>query len=167
MINPVKKKKLDSFQEQGIDCFPTKFDVTHKGEAIKEAYNDIENGEHTEDIVSVAGRIMQKRVMGRASFVQLQDRSGRIQCYFQRDNLGDDKYKIFKKLDYGDIIGVKGRIFKTNTGEVTIDVKNFKLLTKNLADLPEKWHGLKDQELRYRKRFTDLIVNRDVLELLC
>ena len=165
MINPIKKEKLKVFQEKGINCFPTSFEVSHKGEAIKEAYKDLEKGEHTNDVVSIAGRIMQKRVMGKASFIQLQDRTGRIQCYFQRDVLGDEEYKIFKKLDYGDIIGVKGSIFKTNTGEITIKVESFKLLTKNLADLPEKWHGLKDQELRYRKRFIDLIVNREVFNM--
>ncbi|MDD5086608.1 MAG: lysine--tRNA ligase [Candidatus Nanoarchaeia archaeon] len=165
MINKIKKEKLDRIYEKGIDPYPNRFDVNSCSSALKEKFKKLEKGEHTEEKVSVAGRIMQNRMMGKATFMQLLDSKGNIQLYFRQDDIGKDEYKKIKLLDIGDIIGVNGTVFKTKTGEVTVHVDSFEILTKSLAQLPEKWHGLKDQEIRYRKRYIDLISNREVFEL--
>jgi len=165
MINKTKKEKLDRIYEKRINPYPNKFDVDSYSREIKEKFKDIEKGEHTKEKFSIAGRLMQNRIMGKAAFMHLLDSEGRIQIYFRQDDIGKEEYKKIKLLDIGDIIGVKGIVFKTKTGEVTIHVDSFQLLTKSLAQLPEKWHGLKDQELRYRKRYIDLISNRDVFNL--
>ena len=164
MINKIKKEKLDRIYEKGIDPYPSVFKVDSGSKEIKAKFKDLEKGEHTKEKVSIAGRIMQNRPMGKACFMNLLDREGKIQLYFRQDDIGKEEYKNLKLLDIGDIIGIKGTVFKTKTEEITIHVDSFQILTKSLAQLPEKWHGLKDQELRYRKRYVDLISNRDVFD---
>ncbi len=164
MINKTKKEKLDRIYEKGIDPYPSVFKVDSDSNQIKTKFKDLEKGEHTKEKFSIAGRIMQNRPMGKACFMNLLDKQGKIQLYFRQDDIGKEEYRKLKLLDIGDIIGVKGTVFKTKTGEITIHVDSFKLLTKSLAQLPEKWHGLKDQELRYRKRYIDLISNREVFD---
>ncbi len=164
MINKTKKEKLDRIYEKGIDPYPSVFKVDSNSREIKAKFKSLSKGEHTKKKVSIAGRIIQNRPMGKATFMNLLDKEGKIQLYFRQDDIGKDEYKKLKLLDIGDIIGIKGTVFKTKTEEITIHVDSFKLLTKSLAQLPEKWHGLKDQELRYRKRYIDLISNRDVFD---
>jgi len=165
MINKIKKEKLDRIYEKGIDPYPSIFNVDSDSNKIKTKFKNLEKGEHTKEKFSIAGRIMQNRPMGKICFMNLLDKEGKIQLYFRQDDIGKEEYKKLKLLDMGDIIGIKGTVFKTKTGEVTIHVDSFQILTKSLAQLPEKWHGLKDQELRYRKRYIDLISNRDVFNL--
>ena len=165
MINKIKKEKLDRIYEKGIDPYPSVFKVDSDSKEIKTKFKDLEKGEHTKEKFSIAGRIMQNRPMGKACFMNLLDKEGKIQLYFRQDDIGKEEYKKLKLLDIGDIIGIKGTVFMTKTGETTIHVDSFQLLTKSLAQLPEKWHGLKDQEIRYRKRYIDLISNRDVFNL--
>ena len=154
----VRREKLAQLVEDGKDPFQiTKFDVTHHSAEIKDDFDALEGKE-----VVVAGRMMSKRVMGKASFCNVQDLKGGIQCYVARDAVGEDSYKDFKKFDIGDIIGVRGEVFKTKTGEISIHASAVTLLSKSLQVLPEKFHGLKDPELRYRQRFVDLIVNPEV-----
>ncbi len=164
MINKIKKEKLDRIYEKGIDPYPSIFNVDSDSNKIKTKFKNLEKGEHTKEKFSIAGRIMQNRPMGKICFMNLLDKQGKIQLYFRQDDIGKDEYKKLKLLDIGDIIGVKGTIFNTKTGEITIHVDSFQILTKSLAQLPEKWHGLKDQELRYRKRYIDLISNREVFD---
>ena len=154
----VRREKLRELQEAGRDPFQiTKYDVTHHSSEIKENYDALEN-----QTVSIAGRMMSKRVMGKASFCNVQDKYGDIQCYVSKEALGDDPYKAFKKMDIGDIAGVKGYVFKTKTGEITLHVTELTLLAKSLRPLPEKFHGLQDTDIRYRQRYTDLIMNPEV-----
>ncbi len=154
----VRREKLKELQENGKDPFViTKYDVTHHSQEIKDNYEELEGKE-----VSVAGRMMSKRVMGKASFCKVQDLQGGIQCYVARDNVGEESYKDFKKMDIGDILGVKGTVFKTKTGEISIHVTNLTLLSKSLQILPEKFHGLTNTDLRYRQRYVDLIMNPEV-----
>lgn len=154
----VRREKLKNLQDEGRDPFLiTKFDVTHHSMEIKENYEELEEKE-----VTIAGRMMSKRVMGKASFCGVQDKEGRIQCYVSRNDLGDDEYKAFKKLDVGDIIGVTGFVFKTKTGEISVHAQKLVLLSKSMQPLPEKFHGLQDTDIRYRQRYTDLIMNEDV-----
>lgn len=154
----VRKDKLKELQEAGKDPFQiTKYDRSEFSKQIKENYADFENKD-----VSVAGRIMAKRIMGKASFCTIQDSTGSIQSYVSINDLGEESYKAFKTYDIGDIIGLKGFVFKTKTEEISIHAKEVILLTKSLRDLPEKFHGLKDTELRYRQRYVDLIVNPEV-----
>ena len=158
-----RKEKLNTLRNMGINPFPNSYDVTYKSKDIAEKFEELEKNE-TE--VAVAGRIMLYRVMGKSSFLTIKDSKGTIQAYIQRDKLGDEFYNtVFKKLiDIGDIVGVKGTVFKTKTGEITIYASELKLLTKSLNPLPEKFHGLTDTELRYRQRYLDLIMNDDVKE---
>lgn len=154
----VRKDKLKEMQEAGKDPFEiTKYDRTEFSKEIKENYENFENKD-----VSVAGRIMAKRIMGKASFCTIQDSTGSIQSYVSINDLGEESYKAFKTYDIGDIIGLKGFVFKTKTEEISIHAKEVILLSKSLRDLPEKFHGLKDTELRYRQRYVDLIVNPEV-----
>ncbi len=154
----VRRQKLRDLQEAGKDPFViTKYDVTHHSREIKDNYDELEGKE-----VSVAGRMMSKRVMGKASFCSVQDLQGRIQAWVSRDDLGDEAYAGFKKFDIGDIIGVKGIVFTTKTGEKSIHAKEVTLLSKSLQILPEKFHGLTDVDTRYRQRYVDLIMNEDV-----
>lgn len=136
------------------------YDKTHYSGFIKSNFQELEN-----KTVSIAGRIMSKRIMGKASFFNVQDEKGKIQCYVSREDLGEENYKKFKKYDVGDIVGIKGFVFKTKTEEISIHVKELVLLTKSLQILPEKYHGLNDIDIRYRQRYVDLIVNRDVKDI--
>lgn len=154
----VRREKLTQLVEDGKDPFQiTKFDVTHHSAEIKDDFDALEGKE-----VVVAGRMMSKRVMGKASFCNVQDLKGGIQCYVARDAVGEDSYKDFKKFDIGDIIGVRGEVFKTKTGEISIHASAVTLLSKSLQVLPEKFHGLTNTDMRYRQRYVDLIVNPEV-----
>ena len=156
----VRMDKLKELQESGKDPFEiTKYDRTEFSQDIKDNYENYEGKD-----VSVAGRIMAKRIMGKASFCTIQDSKGKIQSYVSINDLGEESYKAFKTFDIGDIIGLKGFVFKTRTEEISIHAKEVVLLTKSLRDLPEKFHGLKDIDLRYRQRYVDLIVNPEVKE---
>ena len=153
----VRREKLAELQEAGNDPFViTKYDVTHHSQVIKDNFEELEGQE-----VTVAGRMMNKRIMGKASFCNIQDLKGNIQSYVARDEIGVEEYKGFKKMDIGDIIGIKGTVFKTKTGETSIHAKELVLLSKSLQILPEKFHGLTDREVRYRQRYIDLIMNKD------
>ena len=154
----VRLDKLKELQAEGKDPFEiTKYDRTEFSQDIKDNYNEFEGKD-----VSIAGRIMAKRIMGKASFCTIQDSKGRIQSYVSINDLGEESYKAFKTWDIGDIIGLKGFVFKTRTEEISIHAKEVVLLSKSLRPLPEKFHGLKDTDLRYRQRYTDLIVNPEV-----
>lgn len=154
----VRREKLEALVEAGKDPFAiTKYDRTHHSSDIKENFEELEGKE-----VSVAGRLMSKRIMGKASFCNVQDLKGNIQSYVARDAVGEDEYSAFKKLDIGDIVGIKGTVFKTKTGEISIHATDVILLAKSLQVLPEKFHGLTNTDLRYRQRYVDLIVNPEV-----
>ena len=156
----VRQDKLKEFQENGKDPFQiTKYDVTHHSTEIRDNYDDLEG-----KTVSVAGRMMFKRVMGKASFCNVQDLKGSIQAYVARDSIGEESYKDFKKYDVGDVIGIKGEVFTTKTGEISIHASEVTLLAKSLNILPEKFHGLTNTDMRYRQRYVDLIMNQDVKE---
>ena len=150
-----RRDKLAELQAAGKDPFQiTKYDVTAHSMDIKEHYEEWEGKE-----VSIAGRLMFKRVMGKASFCNIQDLQGNIQVYVARDSIGEDAYKDFKKMDIGDIVGVKGKAFTTKTGEISVHADEVTLLSKSLQVLPEKFHGLTDTDMRYRQRYVDLIMN--------
>ena len=154
----VRQEKLNNLQEAGKDPFViTKYDVTHHSQEIRDQYDALEG-----TVVSVAGRMMFKRVMGKASFCNIQDLQGKIQAYVARDDIGEDSYKDFKKYDAGDILGIRGKVFTTKTGEISIHAEEVTLLSKSLQILPEKYHGLTDTDTRYRQRYVDLIMNEDV-----
>lgn len=154
----VRRDKLAELQAAGKDPFViTKYDVTHHTQEIKDAFEEMENQE-----VRIAGRMMAKRIMGKASFCNVADLKGNIQCYVARDFLGEEPYKDFKKMDIGDIIGVEGTVFRTKTGEISIHAVKITLLSKNLQPLPEKFHGLTNTDMRYRQRYVDLIMNPEV-----
>ena len=154
----VRREKLAELQENGKDPFQiVKYDATHHSQEIKDAFDELEGKS-----VSVAGRIMSKRVMGKASFCNIQDLKGNIQSYVARDNIGEESYKDFKKMDIGDIVGIKGEVFKTKTGEISIHATAVTLLSKSLQVLPEKFHGLTNTDLRYHQRYVDLIMNPEV-----
>ena len=154
----IRRDKLTELQEAGRDPFViTKYDVTHHSSDIRDNYDELEGKE-----VAIAGRMMSKRVMGKASFCNVQDLKGGIQCYVARDAIGEEPYKDFKKMDIGDIIGLKGTVFKTKTGEISIHASELVLLSKSLQILPEKYHGLTNTDLRYRQRYVDLIMNPEV-----
>ena len=160
----IRIAKLKELQEKGKDPFQiVKFDNKDNSKDIKEKFVDPVEGEEAEPLhVSIAGRLMAKRGHGKASFCDLQDMYGRIQIYVKLDEVGDEAYEEFKKYDIGDIIGITGNVFKTHMGEISIKVKTIELLSKSLRPLPEKFHGLKDMDLRYRQRYVDLIMNNDV-----
>lgn len=160
----IRRNKLDELRALGVDPFGSKYERTHTAKQILDTYNDKTKEElDAEPIeVSVAGRIMQKRGMGKASFAHLQDISGKIQIYVREDSVDANKYQAFDLLDLGDMVGVRGVVFKTKTGETSIKVKSLEVLTKSLIPLPDKFHGLSDVELRYRQRYVDLITNQDV-----
>ena len=162
----VRIEKLEELQNNGKDPFQiVKFDNKDNSKDIKEKFVDPVEGEEAEPIeVTIAGRLMAKRGHGKASFCDLQDMYGRIQIYVKMDEVGAESYEEFKKYDVGDIIGIKGTVFKTHMGEISIKVKEITLLSKSLRPLPEKYHGLKDMDLRYRQRYVDLIMNNDVKE---
>jgi len=159
-ILKVRREKLAELQASGNDPFEiTKYDQTHHSLEIKDNYEALEGKN-----VSIAGRMMSKRIMGKASFCNVQDLQGGIQCYVARDSLGEEEYKKFKKMDIGDIIGVVGTVFKTKTGEISVHAEKITLLTKSLQVLPEKFHGLTNTDIRYRQRYTDLIMNNEAKE---
>lgn len=154
----IRREKLAGLQEAGKDPFKiTKYDVTHHSTDIKEAYGELEGKS-----VRIAGRMMFKRVMGKASFCNIQDLPGNIQCYVARDSIGEEPYADFKKYDVGDILGIEGEVFTTKTGEISVHASKVTLLSKSLQILPEKYHGLTNTDLRYRQRYTDLIMNTEV-----
>lgn len=154
----VRREKLAALQEKGKDPFQImKYDVTHHSTDVKEQFAEMEGKQ-----VSVAGRIMSKRIMGKASFCNIQDLKGNIQCYVARDSIGEESYGEFKKYDVGDIVGIEGEVFKTKTGEISVHAAKVTLLSKSLQILPEKYHGLVNTDLRYRQRYTDLIMNEEV-----
>ncbi len=154
----VRREKLAQLQEEGKDPFQImKYDVSHHSQEIKDDFDGLEGKS-----VTIAGRLMSKRVMGKASFCHVQDLQGTIQSYVARDSLGEEEYKAFKKLDIGDIVGVVGKVFKTKTGEISLHADQVILLSKSLQILPEKFHGLTNTDLRYRQRYVDLIMNPDV-----
>ncbi|RKM57676.1 lysine--tRNA ligase [Butyrivibrio sp. XB500-5] len=180
-LRQVRRDKLAELQAQGRDPFQiVKYDQTHHTQQIRDNFEALEfvapvdeEGKSitvalsdipSEKVVSLAGRMMSKRVMGKASFANLQDRDGRMQLYVSRNDLGDEAYADFKKMDIGDIIGVKGFAFRTKTGEISVHVKELVLLSKSLMPLPEKFHGLTDTEIRYRQRYVDLVMNEEVKE---
>jgi len=157
----IRKEKLEELQKKGRNPFDiTKFNKTHTSKQIKDNYEEFEQKD-----VTIAGRIMAKRIMGKASFCTIQDNEGKIQSYVSTNDLGEESYKEFKTYDIGDIIGVTGFVFKTKTEEISIHAREVILLTKSLRPLPEKFHGLKDVDLRYRQRYTDLIVNPEVKDV--
>ncbi|WP_456324941.1 lysine--tRNA ligase [Desulfonauticus submarinus] len=162
-----RKEKAKRFLEQGIAIYPNTFRKKHDIKPILDKYKDLsqEELEKLDSVFVVAGRIMALRSFGKVTFFHIQDHSGKIQVFAQKNILGSEKYNVFKKFDVGDIVGVKGPLFKTKTGELTIKAEDVELVTKSLRPLPEKYHGLKDVELRYRQRYVDLIVNPKVREI--
>ncbi|MBR5780125.1 MAG: lysine--tRNA ligase [Clostridia bacterium] len=158
----IRRQKLADLQSEGKDPFAiTKYDVTHHSQDVKDNYAELEDKE-----VSIAGRLMSKRVMGKASFCHVQDLQGLIQCYVARDDIGADEYAGFKKFDIGDIVGIKGKVFTTKTGEISIHATEVTLLSKSLQILPEKYHGLTNTDLRYRQRYVDLIMNSETKDTM-
>ena len=156
----IRKEKLQELQEKGKDPFEiTKYNVTHTSKQVRDNYEELEQKD-----VTIAGRIIAKRIMGKASFCTIQDSEGKLQSYVSINDLGEESYKEFKTYDIGDIIGISGFVFKTKTEEISVHAKELVLLAKSLRPLPEKFHGLKDVDLRYRQRYVDLIVNPEVKE---
>ena len=157
-LKRIRREKLAELQAAGKDPFQqVRFERDHYTTDIHEHFDELEG-----KTVRLAGRMMSKRIMGKASFSDMRDRYGRLQLYIKRDNVGEDVYKGYKKFDIGDIIGIEGEVFRTQKGEISVSVTELTLLSKNLAPLPEKWHGLKDTDMRYRQRYVDLIVNPEV-----
>ena len=163
----IKKEKIESLKADGVDLYPNDVNVTATTKELAERFGAMENEEleKVEEIFSVAGRIMAVRDFGKASFVTIQDRKGRIQAYLRKDKLGEKDFLIFKRLEIGDIVWVSGRVFRTRTKELTIEARNMRLLAKATQPFPEKWHGLTDTEIRYRQRYLDLIVNPRVKQV--
>ena len=157
-------EKIRQIREMGINPYPYKFNQKNHSSEILEKFRGLKSHEQTKEKVSMAGRIMTIRLMGKASFLHLQDETGKIQVYLRQDDIGEKSYNLFKKFDIGDIMGVEGLVFKTKAGEISIWAKKIELLSKSIRPLPEKWHGLKDTEIRYRKRYLDLISNPGVKE---
>ncbi|RSL29327.1 lysine--tRNA ligase [Salibacterium salarium] len=160
----VRKEKLQALQEQGKDPFGERFDRTHTAEKMEEEFDEFskEELEEKEAVVSLAGRVMTKRGKGKAGFAHIQDMSGQVQIYVRKDQVGEEAYELFQNTDIGDFVGVTGTAFKTKVGELSAKVSDFELLSKSLRPLPDKFHGLKDVEQRYRQRYLDLIVNPEV-----
>ena len=153
----VRLRKMEELRGMGIDPFGAKFERTSTSKEILDNFEQMENQK-----VVIAGRIMAIRGHGKVSFAQLQDNEGQIQIYIRLDDVGENQYQVFQKVDIGDIIGVEGTVFRTKRGEISVAVQVLTFLTKSMRPLPEKWHGLKDIELRYRQRYVDLIVNPEV-----
>ncbi len=165
-IIEIRKEKIEKLKELGFSPYAYKFEVNARSKELIDRFKDVSE-EFPDEEFSLAGRIVSLRVMGKAAFFHIQDELGKIQCYIKRDIVGDDFYnKVFKKLiDIGDIVGVKGSLFRTRTGELTLNVERMELLTKSIRPLPEKWHGLRDVEKRYRHRYLDLMVNPEVRKI--
>lgn len=157
----VRREKMEDLRSKGIDPFGQRFNTTHHAKDLKDSYGDLENEELESKAIQVqmAGRIMTKRGKGKVGFAHIQDVTGQIQIYIRKDAVGEEAYDVFKIADLGDIVGIKGTVFKTHVGELSIKVEDFQILTKALRPLPDKFHGLKDVEQRYRQRYLDLIVN--------
>ncbi|MDH3364958.1 MAG: lysine--tRNA ligase [Thermoplasmata archaeon] len=156
------RKNLENMQREGFDPYKIyRYDRTHSSAKVAEEYADM-GSERSTDVVSVAGRIMAKRIHGKAGFADLVDRNGKIQLYFRMNDIGDKQWKLFQTMDRGDIVGSKGNVFRTKTGEITVAVTEFQVLSKALTPLPEKFHGLQDVQMRYRQRYLDLLMNEDV-----
>ena len=155
-------KKLDEIKKLKINPYPYKYENQDNAKHILEHFKNLKDQEKTKHKVSIAGRLMTKRVMGKASFAHIQDQTGKVQIYLRKDDLKKQYDNFTNLIDIGDIIGIKGTIFRTKMGEITIHVDSYELLTKSLRPLPEKWHGIKDIELRYRQRYLDLISNEEV-----
>ncbi|MGN1107769.1 MAG: OB-fold nucleic acid binding domain-containing protein, partial [Oscillospiraceae bacterium] len=151
----VRLEKLAALKAAGKDPYTiTKYDVTISNKEIRDRFEELENTD-----VAIAGRMMTRRIMGKASFIDVRDGSDRMQVYVRKDDVGEETYADFKKWDLGDIVGIKGKVFRTKMGEISVHAEEIILLSKSLLPLPEKWHGLKDKEERYRKRYLDLIAN--------
>lgn len=165
MLMQEKIRKLNELKEKGINPYPYTYDQSHHAADILSKYDTLKNEEKIKDNVSVAGRIMTMRRMGKATFMHIQDETGKIQLYLRQDDIGKENYSLLKKLDIGDIIGVKGNVFRTKMGEISVYAKECTILTKSIRPLPEKFHGLQDPELRYRQRALDLIMNPEVREI--
>lgn len=163
----IRIEKLKDLEALGVDPFGRKFDVTHHSQELKDTYEDVEKEElaSKEISVSVAGRIMTKRGKGKAGFMHIQDNDGQIQIYLRKDQLSEVDFTLFDKCDLGDIVGIHGTVFKTNTGEVSVKAKEYVHLTKALKPLPEKYHGIADEEMKFRKRYLDIIMDREVKEI--
>lgn len=163
----LRRAKLQDLRNSGIEPYIDRFKVIHTIDFIIQKYRNLqkEELEKVSDEITIAGRIMTRREHGKTTFCHIQDSSGKIQIYVRKDEVGDESYQAFSTFDIGDIIGIAGKIFRTRTGELTIHAKNITLLTKSLRPLPEKWHGLKDVEIRYRQRYVDLIVNPEVRDV--
>ncbi|MFQ5869797.1 MAG: OB-fold nucleic acid binding domain-containing protein, partial [Candidatus Zixiibacteriota bacterium] len=157
-----RREKLQKLKQLGIDPYPHKFEKTHHTTEILDSLQTLES---SKQVVRVAGRMVSCRPHGKTIFAHLQDGHGKIQIYLRKDDLGEEKFKLFELTDLGDFLGVAGEVFKTEAGEVTVMVSDWQFLTKSLQPLPEKWHGLADKELRYRKRYLDLIANDEVREV--
>ncbi|OGS27413.1 MAG: hypothetical protein A2297_10075 [Elusimicrobia bacterium RIFOXYB2_FULL_48_7] len=161
-----RKEKLERVKASGVNPYPVKSEYTHNLQSLKTEYENLQKEQSTETEVKVCGRIIARRDMGKATFSHIQDFTGKLQLYFKMDNVGSETYKNFiDTVDIGDFIGVTGKLFRTRTGELTVNVKNYTLLSKALRPLPEKWHGLKDVDTRYRQRYLDLISNQEVKEI--
>src|SRR3989344_2290824 len=155
-------EKLEKIKSLGINPYPYKFEAKNFSKDLLEKYSKLKNEKKAKEKVSLAGRVMTLRPMGKIAFGHLQDQKGKIQFFISEKELDKKELELFNLLDLGDIIGINGVIFRTKAGEITVLVKNLELLTKSLRPLPDKWHGLKDIEERYRKRYVDLIVNPEV-----
>ena len=160
-----RKEKVNEIREAGINPYPHQYTPTHSTSLIHKEFEDADDTPDEKNKVTIAGRIMTKRDHGKSSFAHLQDSEGQIQIYIRRDNLGQDAYQIYRKVDVGDIIGVSGVVFRTRTGELTILANTVELLSKSIRPLPEKWHGLQDKQTRYRQRYADLIMNPEVKDV--
>ncbi|UCZ53338.1 lysine--tRNA ligase [Bacillus shivajii] len=160
----VRREKLKEMVDLGVDPFGQRFERTHSAEGLRGSYDEQtkEELEENEVSVTIAGRVMTKRGKGKAGFAHIQDLSGQIQIYVRKDQVGEEQYDLFNRIDIGDIVGISGVVFKTKVGELSVKAKDFQLLTKSLRPLPDKYHGLKDVEQRYRQRYLDLIVNPEV-----
>jgi len=161
----LRKQKLKNLREKEINPYPYSYDKKHNTLDIQEEFSELKKQEKTNKKKKLAGRIMASRVIGKIAFITIQDQSGKIQLFASQDNLGKEKYKLLTKLDLGDIMGAEGTIFKTKTGEITLDIKKYELLSKALRPMPSKWHGLKDEEEKLRKRYLDIISNPEIKDL--
>ncbi|MFW6210845.1 MAG: amino acid--tRNA ligase-related protein, partial [bacterium] len=159
-----KKDNLNYFIEKGIQPYAYSYERTGSVAEILEKYKDVKEGEEGDAVEQAAGRLISVRGHGKTTFANIKDMTGKIQVYARKDDIGADVYADFKKMDIGDIVGVRGKVFRTRTGELTVKAEKAELLTKSLMPMPEKWHGLKDKETRYRRRYLDLMVNDEVKE---
>ena len=160
-----RRRKVDALWEAGINPYPNDFKPQHTSADIVATYGSVEQLDAADVSISVAGRILARRSFGKAAFIQLQDRKGRVQLYVKKDEIGEDAFAVFESFDIGDIIGAEGYPFRTKTGELSLHIRTLRLLVKSLLPLPEKFHGLTDVETRYRQRYVDLIVNPEAREI--